>query len=136
MIPVVLAALSLLISQVVWVSYMLAIPAGRVAERPLGSLAAQVVAIGLGLGAMSTWALGEGGGGLGVLALPMAAVGAFFGAFFLWLYSVRATPIGDLRVAEGDTLLPFTAWASTGERFDSAELGGQRVLLKFFRGGW
>jgi peroxiredoxin len=33
-------------------------------------------------------------------------------------------------------VLPFTAMNSQGINFDSAELSGKRVLLKFFRGGW
>jgi len=48
----------------------------------------------------------------------------------------RKTPIGDIKVEVGDTLLPFTATNSDGEAFSSEALIGKRTLLKFFRGGW
>jgi len=55
---------------------------------------------------------------------------------FFWLLAQRKTPIGKLRVKVGDTILPFKTATSEGAEFNTDELAGKRILLKFFRGGW
>jgi hypothetical protein len=67
--------------------------------------------------------------GFGVPALAFATL-------FFVLYSRRHTPVGELRVAVGDRLLPFAATAADGTDFHTDALAGKRVLLKFFRGHW
>ena len=66
-----------------------------------------------------------------ITALPVITAGLFF-----YLFSIRHTPLGDIRVALGDPLPAFSALTPSGAPFSSAELAGQRVLLKFFRGHW
>ena len=65
-----------------------------------------------------------------------AAFALMMGLGLFYLFSIRKTPIGDLKVSLGDTLLPFEATTSEGVAFKSDELAGKRILLKFFRGGW
>lgn len=62
-----------------------------------------------------------------ILALLVWSISATF-SFFL---ATKATPIGDIKVAVGADILPFTT-----ANFDSASLMGKRILLKFYRGSW
>jgi hypothetical protein len=55
---------------------------------------------------------------------------------FFYLLSLRKTPVGDLKVKVGDSLLPFEATASDGTRFYTDSLAGKKTLFKFYRGGW
>lgn len=133
MTPLPLALGGLLLSLATWGVYMATIPMNRVPVRATATLAAQAAAGLLGLAGLALWAL-EGRPGWGP---PLLALGALSqAAGFLWVYSQRRTPVGELRVAVGDRLLPFTARTADGQPFESESLAGQRVLLKFFRGGW
>ncbi|MGH1345889.1 MAG: hypothetical protein ACRBN8_30270 [Nannocystales bacterium] len=116
-----------------WVTYMATVPSGRVPLRPYGHFAAQ--AVGAGLAATGVAAAATSGSALLAPALAAAPALALAGTFG-YLYSQRATPIGRLRVAVGDSLRPFTALTPEGKPFDSAAFRGKRVLLKFFRGHW
>jgi hypothetical protein len=117
-----------------WVTYLAAIPLDKVAPRPVGSVALQCLGIMLAVAAI----LGRDQSS--VLSAAGVIIPAYFslvmGLLFLWLLSQRKTPVGDLKVRVGDTLLPFAAQTSEGARFHTDELAGKRVLLKFFRGGW
>ena len=73
---------------------------------------------------------------IGPLAYIPAVMGMAFGMLIIWVLSLRKTPLGNIKVKIGDTILPFTAQAVDGNHFDSSEFAGKRVLLKFFRGGW
>ncbi len=64
-----------------------------------------------------------------------STVAIAMGALFLWLLTQRKTPIGDIKLAVGDEILPFSVAGADGW-FDSESLYGQRTLLKFFRGSW
>jgi hypothetical protein len=129
-----MAAGALVVSVSVWALYLATIPGGRVPVRPVGSVVFQIVAIGLGVGAIA-WSLREGDSPGGAVIAP-SSVGVFMGGLFLFILSLRKTPVGELKVKVGDSLLPFSATTAEGLAFDSGALAGQRTLLKFFRGSW
>lgn len=131
---VLLSASGLALSLVSWITYFATVPSGRVPERPVGHVVLQLGALGLAVTSLAG-APGRLGAAQGA-SIGMAVVGAGGAGLFLWLLTQRRTPVGDLRVAVGDPLLPFRATTSSGATFDTASLAGQRVLLKFFRGSW
>ena len=102
--------------------------------RPVGYIALQGLGAGLGVAGL-VLAL-RGGGSPGVAVIGTAAFAMMMAGFFLYLLSQRKTPVGDIRVAVGDTMLPFTARTAEDTQFHSDELAGRRILFKFFRGGW
>ena len=120
--------------------YLSTIPRGKVPVRPIGTVLFQCVGLGLAISGVVVWSLqggGLSGGGLSVAAVVApAALAVMMGLGFFYLLSTRKTPIGDLRVSVGDTLLPFESTTSEGMAFKTDELAGNRILLKFFRGGW
>jgi len=131
--PVLLASTGAALSVGAFATYLSSIPSGKVPARPLGHLALQGVGALLGIGGIAT-AIASGGGVVapavsGGLALTVSGL-------FGYLYSQRATPLGNLRVKVGDPLRPFTALTPEGGTFESASLRGRRILLKFFRGQW
>lgn len=79
---------------------------------------------------------------LGVAALLQNSEAAYarpaigFGLVFLYLSFTGAQRSGNEAIAVGDTIPSFTATQDDGASFDSANLDGSRVLLKFFRGHW
>ena len=117
-----------------WVTYMTKIPRSQVPVWPLGSIILQGLGIALAASAV-LWSF-QGSGSSGPAVFVPAVFALMMGLFFLWLLSQRKTPIGDLKVQLGDTLLPFSATRSDGSAFRTDELAGKRTLLKFFRGGW
>ena len=117
-----------------WAKYLAAIPAGKVPVRPVGSVILQCFGIFLCLSAI-LWGYSENNGFKIAVVLP-AIPALLMGTMFLLLLTQRKTPIGDLKIKEGDPLLPFTAINSEGIEFHTDELAGKRILLKFFRGGW
>ena len=114
--------------------YFRTIPRGTV-PREIGGFATKLV-VGVALSALGLYLGLTGEGSAGVLTYVPAVFGIFFGGFILWVLPQRKTPLGDIKVAEGDKLPAFTAATSQGALFDSSELDGKRILLKFFRGGW
>ncbi|MEO0601225.1 MAG: hypothetical protein AAF211_07300 [Myxococcota bacterium] len=130
----ILAALGSFVSLGAWVIYFTTVPSGRVPTRPVAYLLLQVTALVLSVAGL------VGLPGVDGLALAgtvgLGAFGVVASTLFLWLFTQRKTPVGDLRVATGDALLAFTAADAAGEPFDSHSLRGRRVLLKFFRGSW
>ncbi len=117
-----------------WVAYLATIPSGKVPARPVGSIILQLVGVCLAVSAV-VWRFRDGGSP-GVAVIVPAVFALMMGSGFLYLLSLRKTPIGDLRVKVGDTLLPFEATTSEGAGFHSDSWAGKRTLLKFFRGGW
>jgi len=117
-----------------WFAYLATIPRGTVPARPIGSIILQCVGIGLAISAIVSSLLGDGASGVAVFAPAVFAL--MMGLTFFWLLSLRKTPIGDLRVKVGDTLLSFEATTSESARLHTDQLAGKRILLKFFRGGW
>lgn len=132
-IALIFAVAGLLSVMTAWAMYLATIPRGTVPDRPVGYLAAQVAGIALAAAGIA-WSARSGAAGPAVIA--PAAFAMFMAGFFLFLFSQRKTPVGDIRVTVGDSLLPFSVNDSEGQRFDSGSLAGKRVLLKFFRGGW
>ncbi len=118
-----------------WALYMGSVPSGRVPPRPVGHLIVQAVGMvsaltGLAqVAASPTLPIGLPSAALAGLALTM-------GGLFFFLLTQRKTPLGKLRVAVGDPMLPFSAATRDGVAFHSDQLRGQRVLFKFFRGHW
>lgn len=66
----------------------------------------------------------------------LAGIGIFVSVFFLWVISQKNTPIGNIKVSVGDTLIPFSVNTAQGTSFSTDDLAGKRVLLKFYRGSW
>ena len=130
--PIVLAGAGLTAALGSWATYLATVPSGKVPLRPYGHLALQAAGAGLGIAGLAT-AFNTGN----LLAPALLATPAVtLAGLFAWLYSQRATPVGQLRVSVGDTLRPFVALTPEGKTFDVASLRGKRVLLKFFRGHW
>lgn len=114
--------------------YFRTIPRGTVPKK-VGGFATKL-AIGVALSVLGIYLGLTGEGSAGALTYILAGLGIFFGGFILWILQQRHTPLGDIKVAEGDKFLAFTATTSEGVEFDSSELNGKRTLLKIFRGGW
>ena len=129
---IVLAAAGLSIVLASWIAYLRTIPSGRVPVWPLGAIVVQGLGIALAGAGIASWLVR--GGSAATLAPAIPAIS--MGLFFYWLLSQRKTPIGEIRVAVGAELLPFEALTPEGTSFSSGELEGDRVLIKFFRGGW
>ena len=106
-----------------------------------GSMPRHQGRLGLGAGAALVLALAAlvalawRGGPVAAVA-PMVVVALVGGVLFAVIYRTRRVPLGDLRVSEGDGLLPFRALLPDGSPFESSALRGERILLKFFRGQW
>ena len=127
------SAASLVVIMSAWFSYLATIPRGKVPVRPIGTLIMQCVGMGMAILAI---VLSYQASGLSVAVTIPAAIALIMGPLFFWLLSQRKTPIGDLKVKVGDKLLPFEAITSEGVSFHTDEFTGQRIFLKFFRGGW
>jgi hypothetical protein len=115
------------------VAYFSTIPKGKVPVGITGMVLKLLVGLGLAAAAVA-WSYR--GGSLGAAVIAPAAVATLLASMILWLLSQRKTPIGELKVKVGDTLLAFEAATAEGTRFHTDALAGKRTLLKFFRGGW
>ena len=131
---IVLALVGVALVTIAWLHYLWTIADHRVPRRPVGHALAQVLGVASSIVAVA-WGPASGDS-LSVLALALAPISVGLGAFFLWLLTQAPLPDGELAVSIGDPLPSFAAWDHRGERFDSADLAGERVLLKFFRGHW
>ena len=88
-------------------------------------------AVGWASGAMlGIFALIQHGGGVA------AGWAAGLGLLFFYFVTTGAQKVGERMVVVGDQLPAFRATDDRGELFDSAELVGKPLLLKFFRGHW
>jgi len=114
--------------------YFRTIPRGTVPEK-VGGFATKL-AVGVALCAIGLYLGVAGESNAGPLVYIPSVLGILFGVFILWVLTQRKTPLGEIKVAVGDHVLPFSAVTSQGTAFDSSELDGKRTLLKFFRGGW
>jgi hypothetical protein len=117
-----------------WGVYLASIPRGKVPVRPLGSVIMQFLGAGLA-GLAIVWNY-QGPETSGAAVIVPAALALMMALTFLWLLTQRKTPIGDLRVKVGDSILSFKSTTSDGVGFHSDELMGKRTLLKIFRGSW
>ena len=127
--PFWLAIVAMLLVFTGWVTYLARIPRGDVPPKPIGTLALE------GAGALGGGAAIALAGGSVAVSVP-GGVAAVMGLFFVWLYTQRNVPEGDIQVEVGGRLRPFMVQDHTGATFSSDELEGHRVLLKFFRGSW
>lgn len=128
------AVIGFVVVFVTLILYFRTIPRGTVPVE-IGGFASKLV-IGVALSAGGIYLGYSGAGTAGPLVYIPAGLGMFFGVFILWVLSQRKTPLGNITVATGQEILPFTAETSQGDTFDSKQLKGQRVPFKFFRGGW
>jgi len=128
--PILLAATGFVLVLIAWGTYMATIPKGTVPVRPVGALVLQLLGVSFGIAGLVV-----GPQPVFVVA-PLAGIAIAMGLFFPFLLTFRKTPVGDIRVSVGDRLLPFATADSAGADFHTDSLAGQRVLLKFFRGGW
>ena len=119
---------------VAWISYLATIPSGKVPARPVGSIILQLAGMVAAASAV-VWSFRDGGSP-GVAVVVPAVFALMMGSTFMYLLSLRKTPIGNLKVKIGEALLPFEATTSDGTRFRTDSLAGKRTILKFFRGGW
>ena len=119
---------------VAWISYLATIPNGKVPARPVGSIILQLAGMVAAASAV-VWSFRDGGSP-GVAVVVPAVFALMMGSTFMYLLSLRKTPIGNLKVKVGEALLPFEATTSDGTRFRTDSLAGKRTILKFFRGGW
>ncbi|GAB1623807.1 hypothetical protein AAOGI_38570 [Agarivorans albus] len=65
--------------------------------------------------------------GIIFMAFYILSINITFAVFL----ATKNTPIGDIKVKVGDTILPFKT-----VNFNSESLIGKRTLLKFYRGSW
>jgi len=129
-----MSAASFILVMGTWVKYFSTVPGGKVPARPIGSIIIQCLGIVLAVAA-NVWNY-QSTRSFSIAVIVPAVLALMMGLFFLWLLTQRKTPIGDLKVKVGDTLLPFETKTSDGGKFHTDDLSGKRVLLKFFRGGW
>ncbi len=128
-----LSVSSLLVAIAVVVNYFSKIAQAKIGNG-IGGLVLQL-AFGVALAAASVVYANQNGA-LNAAVIAPAAFATILSSLLLYLLSQRKTPVGDLKVKVGDTLLAFEAKTSDGMRFHTSELSDRRVLLKFFRGGW
>ena len=128
------SAAGFLAVMVAWGTYLATIPSGKVPVRPVGWIVLQLAGMALAISGV-VWAFRDGGSPSVAVIVP-AVFAVLMGSTFFYFLSQRKTPIGNLKVKIGDTLLPFEVNTSDGDVFHSGSLAGKRTLLKFFRGGW
>ena len=116
------------------VTYLRTIPRGKVPESVVGLVVGLSVGVGLAVAGV-VWSI-QSTGSAGVAVIAPAAFALMMGTFFLWIVSMRKTPLGDLQLEVGDQLLTFEVSTAEGAVFTTDELANKRTLLKFFRGGW
>lgn len=119
------------------VAYFGTIAEAKVPVKVGGVVFKMIGGLGLAIGALVALARGEGVGIVGSIAvIAPAAFAAVLAMTLLFFLSQRRTPVGDIKVKVGDTLLAFETTTAAGVPFHTDELAGKRTLLKFFRGGW
>ena len=116
-----------------WAHYIATIPRDRVPRRPVVMFITQTTGLILGT---TSLVIGGRASELTVGVMALAGFAIFMGAFFFILYSLRKTPLGEIRVEVGVPMLAFESVDSEGNTVDSNDWRGHRILLKFFRGSW
>ncbi len=132
--PIVLASAGALAVLGSWVAYLATIPSGNVPAKPVGSVIAQLIGVGLAAAAIALRV--QGGQPIGAAVVVPASFATMMATFFVFLLTQRKTPIGAIRIKVGDPLPPFAAQTADGAPFHTDSLNGRRILLKFFRGHW
>ena len=86
-----------------------------------------------------SWAIGVA---LGIVALVSGTESGFaswaigVGAVLLYTMFTGSQKVSDNMINVGDQIPVFTGVNDQGEIFNSANLAGSKVLIKFFRGHW
>ena len=114
-----------LVSLVLWIR---AVRNVSLPENRSGYLIAFVLAGVLGIATLSQ----SPGWFVGIPAVFPIVIALFFSLTF----AIGGQFIGPDAIAVGATLPTFTAIDEHGETFDSSDLAGNPVLIKFFRGHW
>ena len=116
-------------------AYGLAIGSGRNARLtvPVGVAFAGAAVLATG-GAAWAWRYGSPWPLWVVLGLSGVVVLA--AALVFGINAIGRVPTRGIRIRVGDRLPEFEALTADGERWSSASVAGERVLLKFFRGEW
>lgn len=110
-----------------WLHYLALIPREKVPRRPTGHLA--FMAAGCALAAVALRHPGAAS-----IAAFATAVG--LAGFFVYLLAIATLPSPELAARVGEELPPLRAQTPEGEPFSSADIAGERVLVKLFRGHW
>jgi len=85
------------------------------------------------------WATGAALGLISVILFSGGAAAGWaiaLGGLFFYFVTTGAQKVAEQHIAVGDKIPAFQALDDKGEMFDSAELAGHPLLLKFFRGHW
>lgn len=86
-----------------------------------------------------SWAIGVA---LGIVALDSGTESGYapwavgVGAFLLYTMFTGSQKVSDNMINVGDHIPVFIGVNDQGEIFDSENLAGSKVLIKFFRGHW
>ena len=91
------------------------------------------VATWIGGAILAIASLASGAEGWTLIPAVLALVAA---VFFLFTVAISRQEVEDHAIAVGGSLPDFSALDEDGQTFDSADLAGRPVLLKFFRGHW
>ena len=99
------SAIGFVAVMVAWISYLATIPSGKVPVRPVGSIILQLAGMVAAASAV-VWSFRDGGSP-GVAVVVPAVFALMMGSTFMYLLSLRKTPIGNLKIKVGEALLPF-----------------------------
>ncbi|MGI2960229.1 peroxiredoxin family protein [Vibrio alginolyticus] len=115
-------------------SYFSKVKKRQTPKMPLLFISSLVVGSILGLSALSVTATSPSWSSAVVVLL--ASLPIMMSVVFYKTFKESKSPLGDIQVQVGDTILPYAATRANGSAFTHEELKGQRILLKFFRGSW
>jgi hypothetical protein len=79
---------------------------------------------------------------LGALALYQGTASSYagwavgVGLALLYLFMTGGQKVSEKMIRVGDSIPAFSGIDADGNPFDSADLAGKRILIKFFRGYW
>jgi peroxiredoxin len=124
--------LSFLIAVAGLTSYFTKLKKNQTPKYPLGLATTLPVSIALGFYALS---LSSSTLVTIIMALPVGIV-TLVSATLLFFLLQKSTPIGDIKVKLGDSILPFITNDFEGNTLSTESLKGKRTLLKFYRGSW
>ena len=65
-----------------------------------------------------------------------AVLAIIVGSFMPFTIAISPQQVADNPIKVGDIIPQFAALNDAGDRFNSSELAGRPVLIKFFRGHW
>lgn len=114
--------------------YFLKVKKNKPPKNPIILMLALAAGVLLGLGAIISgiinmhWSF--------VFVVLMSSFSIFLGGKFIWVFSQKDTPLGDIEVAIGDKFPQFESTTYDNEIYSTDDLKNQRVLLKFYRGAW